>query len=383
MAEILISRDGPPPPAAEADLPPGRRQELDACKRAMPIQRLLDNGMDHADATALHAFADRGVPWPEAAAWLGARNRRRADAALAAGRHISARSYYRHACACFRFAQSPLIRDDEPKRAIYRQLIDAYAAAAALDDPPTRRIEVGFGDAALCGWLLRPKGVAAPPVVIVTGGADGWREAYDTGARYLVDRGVAVLLVDGPGQGETRLFRGLHLTADYHRAYSALVDFILAEGDLGNRVGIWGNSLGGHFAAGAAAADPRIAACCVTGGTVRPLEILDRYPRFVERFAAMVGSTDEAAVLATMRALDLTRAAPRIRCPLLVLHGAPDQVFLLENAKSIHDLAAAADKTLVVWDDGDHCLYNHAHEKHCLMADWFREHLERQPNARV
>jgi dienelactone hydrolase len=382
MVEIRVQQ-GRSPPAPSAEVPPERRKELDAYRRAMPVQRLLDNGMDYADAVALHALVAQGVAWPEAACWLGSQNLARAEAALASDRRITARSFYRFACACFRFAQSPLIRDDDHKRSIYRQLIDAYAAAATLDDPPTRKVEIAYRGGALCGWLQRPRGIARPPVVIIIGGADGWREAYDAGARYLVDRGIAALLLDGPRQGETRLFRGVTLTADYHRAYAVVVDALLADRSLGGRVGIWGNSMGGHLAAGVAAADPRIAACCVTGGTMRPLEILDRFPRFLERFAAMVGTADDAAALALMRELDLSDDARRISCPLLVLHGAPDQVFLLENARRIHDLAAAADKTMMVWDDGDHCLYNHANEKHCLVADWFHERLEGRLPDRV
>jgi dipeptidyl aminopeptidase/acylaminoacyl peptidase len=382
MVEVHVQQ-GRSPPKPDAEISPEQRKALDAQRRAMPVQRLLDNGMDYADAAALHALATQGVPWPEAASWLGAENLARAEAAFAAGRRITARAAYRLACACFRFAQSPLIRDDARKRAIYRRLIDAYAAAAALDEPPTRKLELAYRGGVLCGWLLRPSDVARPPVVIVIGGADGWREAYDTGARHLVERGVAVLLLDGPGQGETRLFHGLMLTADYTHAYAAVVDALLADASLGDKVGIWGNSMGGHLAAGVAAADPRIAACCATGGTIRPLEILDRFPRFVERFAAMIGTAEDAVALALMRGLDLSEDARRIRCPLLVLHGAPDQVFLLENARRVYELAASADKALMVWDDGDHCLYNHAHEKHGLVADWFRERLEEGPRTRV
>jgi hypothetical protein len=29
----------------------------------------------------------------------------------------------------------------------------------------------------------------------------------------------------------------------------------------------------------------------------------------------------------------------------------------------------------VVFDDGDHCIYNHSHEKHCLIGDWFLDVL--------
>src|SRR5882672_777916 len=173
MVEIHVQQGRSPPkpdaPRPDAEVSAEQRKAIDAHRRAMPVPRLLDNGMDYADAVALHALAAQGVPWPEAASWLGAENLARADAARAAGRRITARAAYRLACACFRFAQSPLIRDDARKQAIYRRLIDAYAAAAALDEPPTRKLEVAYRGGALCGWLLRPRDVARPPVVIVIG----------------------------------------------------------------------------------------------------------------------------------------------------------------------------------------------------------------------
>src|SRR5258707_15612432 len=96
------------------------------------------------------------------------------------------------------------------------------------------------------------------PIVIIIGGADVWREAYEPAARSLLERGVGVLLVDGPGQGESRLFHGLYLTDDYHLAYSAIIDFLIAEKRLGDAIGIYGNSLGGHLAAKVASADHRL-----------------------------------------------------------------------------------------------------------------------------
>ena len=55
--------------------------------------------------------------------------------------------------------------------------------------------------------------------------------------------------------------------------------------------------------------------------------------------------------------------------------GIEDRIFLLENAQSIHDGARSRIKRMVVWEDGDHCIYNHSHEKHCIVADWFKEQL--------
>ena len=44
------------------------RAEVEAHKRAMPMQRLIGNGMDYADVVELYALADSGVPWADAGA---------------------------------------------------------------------------------------------------------------------------------------------------------------------------------------------------------------------------------------------------------------------------------------------------------------------------
>ena len=53
-------------------------------QRAMPVTRLLDCGMDYADATALHARTSAGEPWDVAAEAL-------ADAQLARAAQAAAK----------------------------------------------------------------------------------------------------------------------------------------------------------------------------------------------------------------------------------------------------------------------------------------------------
>ncbi|MGE0517076.1 MAG: alpha/beta hydrolase family protein [Hyphomicrobiaceae bacterium] len=379
MPEIFPQREVPPP--APAELSDSQRNELDAHRRAMPLQRLLDNGVEYADAVAWHGLAERGVRWVDAGVWLAETQLRRAEAARAAGHPRSACIAFRHASACFRFAQSALTRDDDSKRALYRRLIDAFSAAAVLDPAPILKLEIPFSRGPLFGWLLEPSDGQSSATVIVFGGADGWREAYFTGAAYLLERGLSVLLLDGPGQGETRLFGGVHLDIDYAAACSAALEHLQDKFGKGP-IGIWGNSMGGHLAAMAVARDARFAACCVNGGSIRPLETLDRFPRFIDKLAAMVGTTDAGRVLAVMRHYDLTSGVDAIRCPLLVLHGGADLVFLPENGRRIYTGASSQDKTMLYWDDGDHCLYNHAHEKNCIVSDWFHDRLAASVQAR-
>lgn len=355
---------------------PAWKAEAEAHKRAMPLQRLTGNGMDYADVIELYRLVDDGIYWSDAAARLGDRNVERGDAALHAGHRRTAAAWLRAASACYRVGQVPLEDSDPRKLPLYRSLIDAYGRAGELDDPPIEHVQIPWRGAALCGWLLRPKDVPRPPTVIVMGGFDGWREEYHVGATYLVERGIAVLLMDGPGQGETRLFEHLHMDHDVTQAFSAMVDFALADERLGDAVGIWGNSMGGFLAAATAAADPRIAACVVNGGTVRPAEILERFHRFTGKVRPLLGIDDPAEATAALESYVLTQNDLRaLRCPLLVLHGTPDRVFLIENARALFDGAGAEDKTFLEWRDGDHCIYNHSMEKHVAVGDWFSDRL--------
>ncbi len=367
--QIASDPEPTPPPAPAADAASSHfRDEQDSHRRAMPLQRLLGGGMRHADAVALHAMAEAGIGWSEGGEWLGERNLR---LAAAAGTIETERSCLRYASACFRAAQAAIPTDTDRKKQLYARMIDAFAKAGALDQRPMERHEVEWAGGRICGWLMRPEATGSTSVVIVLGGFDGWREEYHAGAAHLVRRGIAAFLVDGPGQGETRLFHGLFLDADFHKALAAAALHLRERCGLGPFVGIWGNSLGGFLAAKTAAAHPDFDALCVNGGTMRPLELPERYPRFFEKIEALVGTTDRSLALEIMEQLDLDQDVEAIRCPLLQLHSIPDPIFHLANARPIHDRASSKDKTLLIWDDGDHCMYNHSDEKHMVVADWF------------
>ncbi|MEV0701920.1 prolyl oligopeptidase family serine peptidase [Saccharopolyspora sp. NPDC050389] len=342
----------------------------------MPVQRLVGNGMDFADVSELYRLVDTGRPWDEAAEELGEQNLARADAALAEGHTATARDWYLFASACFRVGQVPLADTEPRKRELYRKLIAAFGAAGALAEPVTEHLDVDTPAGVVSGWLLRPTEAQNPPTVVIVGGFDGWREEYHIGATYLLDRGIAAFLADGPGQGESRLFHGSRMTPDVDKAFGTVAETLRVDGRLGDRVGIWGNSMGGFLAGLAASAGEGFAACCVNGGTVRPAEILDRYPRFTAKVRPLLGIDDPEQARVAMERYRLTpERLACLRVPLLVLHGRPDRMFLIENAHTLFDAAGSPDKRWAEWPDGDHCVYNHSHEKHVLVADWFADRL--------
>ena len=345
-----------------------------AHKRAMSLARLSANGMDPADAVELHALADAGVAWHAAAERLGDRNLARARAARARGHRVSARERFLLASACYRFGQVPLADADPRKRPLYRRMLDAFRDGGRLGEPRHERIDVPWRGGRMSGWLIP---AAAPaPVVVQLCGIGGSREEYETGSRYLAARGLGAALVDVPGQGEARLFGGLHFDEHAIPAVRAVVGAVADHPACDGRVGLWGNSAGGWLAVLTAAADPRVAACCVTGGTDRPTEILDRYPRFVAELQRMTGRDDPDDARAVFDALSIDADVLRaVRCPLHVVHGTPDPIFRVDGARRIHAGAGSEDKTLSEFADGDHCVTNRAHEKHSLIADWLADRL--------
>jgi dienelactone hydrolase len=384
-AVLLSSMESPwsmpcdPEPVAEPCAPEflsdDRRAELDALLRAMPPSRLLSSGMEYADVQNLRSMAGAGIDWVTAGTWLAERNLRLARKALAGGHRVTARVYFRYASACFRVAQSAVSSDIEIKKRLYRSMVVAFSDAAALDDRPIEHWSTPYEDGHICAWLMRPSASVVSPLVIVLGGFDGWREEHFAGAAALAERGISALLVDMPGQGETRLFHRLFLRSDVHRAFSRVIDVMADDPRFNGSFGILGNSFGGCLAAKAAISDKRLKACCVNGGASRPLEFPERYPRFYPKIEAMIGSPGADRAASLLQEMDITASLKELRCSLLQLHSANDPVFSLVNARQVHDLAASLDKILLVWADGDHCLYNHASERNCAVADWFCERI--------
>ncbi|MCF3639812.1 prolyl oligopeptidase family serine peptidase [Rhizobium sp. TRM95111] len=342
-----------------------------AHQRAMPMTRLLDCGMDHADAGRLLARTSAGEPWDRVAETIATVRLEQADWAESEGRPITASEARQRGIAALVFAQMAFNFDEPRKVELYRNLVAACHKLGPVFDLPFERIETDFAGKSLIGWLVRPASHAASGTVILFGGQSGWGIAYLPLARELAARGLAALLVEGPGQGETRIEQRLYLQADVEAAFSRWVDFVLSDASLG-APGIWGNSYGGLWAARTASSDDRIRACCVNGSFAKP-GILPFRTAF-EQSAAMLGIDDRAAIEAVMESLRFNPARQRITCPLLVLHGGADPLVTLGDQQPFLD-AAIGEAELRVWPDGEHTIYNHSFERNALVADWFAARL--------
>lgn len=359
-------------PVADRDQPATSDKLLAAHWRSMTPARMFDYGVQPDDITRLQSLTGQGMAWDQAAESLADAQEGRGREALTAGHLVTAIEAYRAAVADVVFAQMAFNYDTPRKRQLYERLSALLRTISEIPGSGLERVEPQFGSGHLVGWLVRPAGPQALATVIVFGGQSGWGPAYWRHADALALRGVATILAEGPGQGETRLRHGIHLDVDVPSAFSRFVDIAAQDPSLGNAVGIFGNSLGGLYAASTAAADHRIGACCVNGAPARPALLGAR--SFDEQAAAMLGTDDTERITANFRRLAYDPDAQPIKCPLLVLHGGADVLFDLAAQQPFLD-GASADKTLHVWPDGDHTIYNHCQERTSYVADWFVDKL--------
>lgn len=343
-----------------------------AQQRAMPVTRMLDYGMDPWDAQVMFDRTSAGEAWDLVAESLAQPWLKRAETAEAAGRRVTAVEAYRHGTAALNFAQMAFNADVARKRELYQRMVHAIEQAAALSAPPIERVEpTEYGR--LTGWLVRPSERPAAATVIVFGGLSGWGMSFQRHADALAARGLATLLVEGPGQGEPRLRHGIYLRADVDRAYSSFVTEALSRPELGGAVGICGNSFGGLFAALTAARDDRIGACCVNGAPSTPT--LPEFRNAREQIFAALGTDHADQATALLDALKYDPTHEPIRCPLLVLHGGRDPLASLDDQRAFLAGAAPAQSTLKAWADGEHTIYNRAAERSAFVSDWFADQL--------
>ncbi len=94
------------------------------------------------------------------------------------------------------------------------------------------------------GYLRKPKGIARPPVVVIWGGIDAYKEERQVDL-YLAG-GLATLAVDIPGTGEAPLAGSI----DAERMWDDIFDWVARRLDLdGQRIAVIGASTGGYWAA--------------------------------------------------------------------------------------------------------------------------------------
>jgi dipeptidyl aminopeptidase/acylaminoacyl peptidase len=335
--------------------------------------RFVANGTDYPDVQATMARISRWDDWCREWGRTARVYEELAEDAEATGLQVTAGGAWRRAALCWHWGKFVFVEHPAEQRAAHERTVDCYRRGAATLSPPAERIQIPYVGLALASYLRVPSAGSPPPVVIMAPGLDSVKEELQATAEYLLRRGLAVLALDGPGQGEAEY--DLPIEPAYERVTSAVVDFLEKRNDVDpSRVGMFGVSLGGYYAARSAAYEPRLRASVALSGPYRLDRDWNTTPpqtraALQRRFGA--ASPEEARERAA--AVTLEEAAPHITTPLLVVHGQRDRLAPPHHAELLAGHAPGAE--LVMYPEGNHGITNQPFVSRSLIADWLGEHL--------
>jgi dienelactone hydrolase len=236
------------------------------------------------------------------------------------------------------------------KVAMYRELRAGFALAAlGGGSPAVRAVRVPYLSHRLYGYLVEPVARRTPaPAVLFFGGSDtiGEQLLLKAALRF-AERGMATLILDGPGMGATLRFLRLPGRYDYERVAKAGLDWLQSISWIdARRIAIVGLSLGGYYAARSAAFERRARACVVWSG---PFNLTtdaassgeakdpESSAKLVSQFLWAIGGNSHARLAAQFPKFDLSSVVRRITCPTLLIYGADDDLVPVDDARRIYD----------------------------------------------
>lgn len=336
--------------------------------------RFLNSGIYYDDLRRTVAEVANWDDWGPA--WMAAADvhERLAAEAWTAGRRVSAVQAYMTASRYYHMAYFIYTRDLDLHAKGLAKMLECHDHVLDLMEPAVEKVRIPFGETRLVGLLSKPRGVERAPVVVFVPGLDSTKETRHSGRGAYLRRGLAVLSLDGPGQGEVS--RWLPVRPDYETVVAAAIDYLESRGDVdAGRVGLFGGSLGGYYAPRAAAFEHRVRACVGNCGPYDWGECFDIVPQVTrEAFSHYSGASNIEEAREMAGRLTLRGVAERIECPLLIVHGGLDPLIPWSHGERIVT-EARGEKQFVLIDEGNHAVNNLPYLVDPRIADWLAERL--------
>ena len=277
------------------------------------------------------------------------------------------------AALSYHFAKFVWMLDETRHRAAADRAVAAMASAHRLLDPTAERLEIEFDGITMDGNLRRPPGADRPPLVLLIAGLDSTKEEFFAAENVLLARGMATFSLDGPGQGETGYASTMR--PDFEAPVSAALDVLGRRRDIDSRrAGMLGVSLGGYFAARAAAFEPRIRRWLSPAAPMTTGRSSATGPRTASRPSpTTAGPAALEETYAFAEKLSLAGVLHQLTQPMIVVFGKLDRLVPWPQAVQVADEAPRA--SLWMFDEGNHVCMNMTYRWRPQAADWLAGQL--------
>lgn len=288
---------------------------------------------------------------------------------------------HRSAAACYHWSEFMDFGDRERKLKLRTQIRDSFRKSLEDSNLTVDQGELfpdGNNSPGVPYWIFLPpvRAASADPVpcIIMSNGLDSMTEVEVLAlAEPYLERGIAALLFDGPGQGINAGQTPLRMNME--KIVAAFVA-LLEEDDriAGNRLAFFGVSFGGYFALRVAQALGSSFKCLVNisgGPRIAPFDDLPRRLKDDFRFVFACGEPVDMQARFDAAELDLT-VPPG--APVLTVHGSLDDVFPSADVIAL-DRAWGAGHRLVMHDREAHTCPNLLNTWSLDAADWVAAHV--------
>lgn len=339
------------------------------------LARYTVNGVNASDFMDVTYSIECWDDWCKAWSVRAAIHEELGRTALSEGRHVSAAEHLCRAAVTYHFGKYLFVKDMAQLRTAHKKAVECHTLALPHMDPPGERVLIPYGNTQLAAILRKPHDIKGrSPVVLMTMGLDSTKEELMTFETTFLSRGMATLAFDGPGQGEAEY--ELPIRHDYENVVGPVVDWVMGREDLdGNRIGIWGISLGGYYGPRTVAFEKRIKACISNCGPYDWGALWEKLPDLTrDAFRVRSHSANNEQARERANLLTLKGIASQIECPLFIIAGGRDRLCPPEDAKRLAAEARGPVNLLVI-EDGNHVAHNRPYRYRPQTADWMAEQL--------
>ena len=343
----------------------------------------------------IDVFADGPGTWVYEFSNAGDIYRRRAQEAELTGDRDAVLLAYRRANALYNAARWPALFTPA-KEAAYRRQIETYLKIMKHSRIAMEVVEVPFEGRKIVGHFYPTANLPAP-VIVWSGGTDGWKMSDLDFKQTLVGEGFSVFAMDMPGTGESEHDLG----PNSDRVYDRVVEHLRTRDEVAaEAIAVYSGSFSGVFAVHLALTNPHVAAAVNHSGGIHktftqfresgtqalpPLTMSMgmRAVATINAFGLDVRTGlarppgEEHPALARVESMSLVnqgllRDAPD-QAPLLSIYGTADMLMPIADWEILTESGVRSEG--LIYEGARHMAWEHAAAHRPKMIAWLKEHL--------
>jgi pimeloyl-ACP methyl ester carboxylesterase len=322
--------------------------------------------------------------------WLHIANRNYQRALQAEQRNhlVTASNCFKRAADYYRQAEFFLQPTDARRLETFTLMEKSSYGYLKMLNPPGEIVNIPYENGAyLPAYFVKaPYPIEKQPVLICMGGLDSIKdEMWFMQAHGCLQRGISVLMIDGPGQGGALRRQHIVNRHDTEVPIGYCIDYLESRNDVDlKKIAVCGSSLGGIYAARAACYEHRLAACISHGAVFAITDMWGNAPEnhgLSTHIKWVFGCDSMRSSMEKAKLFTLDGHLENMKCPYLVMHGGHD-VLTVTQAKKVYDYAISkgVECTLRLLDEeetgAEHCQHDNPTIGQEILSDWLADRFD-------